>query len=61
MAEEEDRGPANQLELHGNQQTMNLENILHLNILQSPYFKDLLYVFFASFFVIDTIFVCVLD
>lgn len=42
--EVEDASASNKLEHNGNQQTMNLENILHLNILQSPYFKDLLYV-----------------
>ena len=44
----------NHMELHGNQQTMNLENILHLNILQSPYFKDLLYVVYTLIAVRDT-------
>lgn len=44
MEEEGATAASNQMEVHGNQQTMNLENILYLNILQSPYFKDLLYV-----------------
>lgn len=39
--EEVDNSVENRFEHHGNQQTMNLDNILHLNILQSPYFKDL--------------------